>query len=237
MKSFAYTITLFGAIYAVSAAATSTEFVRFTSDERGTPMAHVVVHMENVFPGTSSDLAGFDLDVGYTNYNKTLFEKISSDLSNATSSYECKVAAIISALHGKEFEYGTHPEADEDYHRLSDITHPHALKSRNSPYWTWSDSYVISLPICDNYFNCITGVQCPFYVTIDKAPRSRCETQDGQNCCLSWSSYNVVASFFPTAWTTCYDLRSADNMSCQAHDNDSGEGGDICFSSKNNNCT
>lgn len=98
-------------------------------------MAHVAVSIAQLFPGVPTNLTGFDVDVGYTNYNATLFEEIANDLGNANGSLESKAGAVVSAPYGKEFVSGADSEMDEDYGRLTAVVtvHPNSLQARNSP--------------------------------------------------------------------------------------------------------
>lgn len=60
----------------------------------------------------------------------------------------------------------------------------------------WARRRAIALTTCSALPSCISGATCSFYVTVNKAPRSRCETQGGENCCMSWSDYQLQAGFF-----------------------------------------
>jgi len=241
MKSAVLTFAILSVAASTAAALTDNQFVKFIQDERGTPMAHVSVAMSDLFSDVTSPLSGFDLDVGYTNYNTTLFQKIADDLAaHKNNSLLDKLAAVVSVLYGKEYRQGIDPEMDEDFHRLNSTVHPgnyNSLDTRANAYVTWATSHAINLGTCAAFLSCISGTTCSFFVTIGKAPRSRCESQGGQNCCMSWADYNVQAGFFKVTWTTCYNSRPADNESCEGHDNGSGNGGDVCFSNRSTGCT
>jgi hypothetical protein len=219
-----------------SAATTGNNFVKYTHDERGTPMAHVTIDVAKMFPGAAADLSGFNLDVGYTNYNVTLFDKIAHDLANAHASPATRIAAVVSTLYGKEYRAGVSADYDEDHHRLTVMASSaeHGDLGERDAYAVWSGSNAINLSTCGNYLGCISGATCPFYVAPSQAPRSRCENQSGQNCCLSWANYNVQAFFFAQAWNLCNNGLS---NSCEAHDNGAGGGGDVCFSNRATGCT
>ncbi|KAK6844163.1 hypothetical protein PG995_014273 [Apiospora arundinis] len=226
-------------LVAVTASTANNEYLNFGSDETGSPMVHVTIDADKVFADTPANLTGFSIDTGYTNYNETFFHKLAEDLSTRNGTLETKVGAVVSALYGKEY---TDSEADmhEDYDRLLQMAHPasaQALISRNNPFYTWSKGHLIKLTTCAGFLSCISGTTCTFYVTINKAPRSRCENQGGQNCCMSWANYQVRAGFFQATWTSCYRSRPDDNESCEGHDNGSGNGGDVCFSNRATGCT
>jgi len=215
-------------------------FVLFTKDERGTPMAHISIPMAKLFPDVPYQLSGFDLDVGYTNYNQTLFQRVAESLSNEDLSFNDKIATTVTVLYGKEYHKGADTEMDTDFTRLYEAVHPSYFKqldARSNAYVDWSRKYAINLVTCRAFLSCISGVTCGFYVTIDKAPRSRCESQGGQNCCLSWATYTVKAGFFQVTWTDCYNSRPANVESCEGYDNGSGNGGDVCFSNRATGCT
>lgn len=239
MKFAVLAISLLGVAASASAAATGNDFVSFISDERGTPMAHVAVSMAKLFPTAAiANLTGFDLDVGYTNYNTTLFQKIANDLGNTKGTLESKAGAVVSALYGKEFTFGDDSEMDEDYSRLATVAHPNfSLQARGFPYITWATSNAIKLTTCAGFFSCISGQSCQFYVTVKHAPRSRCESQGGENCCMSWANFDVQAGFFKATWTSCFNRRPHDKESCEGHDNHSGNGGNVCFSNRSKGCT
>jgi hypothetical protein len=116
-------LVVLGAAVVTSAATTGNKFVKLTHDERGTPMAHVTIDASKMFPGAAADLSGFSLDVGYTNYNVTLFDKLAHDLENAHSTPAIKVAAVVSALYGQEYRTGFSAEHDEDHHRSPSVSH------------------------------------------------------------------------------------------------------------------
>jgi hypothetical protein len=237
---FAYiTLAVVGAAAVTSAATTGNKFVKFTHDERGTPMAHVTVDASKMFPGAAADLSGFSLDVGYTNYNVTLFDKLAHDLENAHSTPAIKVAAVVSALYGQEYRTGFSAEHDEDHHRLSVMANPsaHGSLAERQSYVAWASGHAINLVTCAGFLSCISGTTCNFYVTINQAPRSRCENQGGQNCCLSWANYDVKAGFFKATWTTCYNSRPSDTDSCEGYDNGGGNNGDVCYSNRSTGCT
>jgi hypothetical protein len=238
MKAFTAALTLLGVTTVSSAVPTGNDFVRFTHDERGAPMAHVTVDMAKLFPNSTADLSGFNLDVGYTNYNTTLFQQVANDLGNAGASPETKVAAAVSVLHGKEYRKGADDNYDEDFLRLSTMAAPELqgdLAKRQ--YIAWAAGHAINLVTCSAFLSCISGSTCGFYVTVGQAPRSRCESQGGENCCMSWSTYQVKVGFFQQTWTTCYNSRPGNEESCEGYDNGSGQGGDVCFSNRANGCT
>ncbi|KAI1777838.1 hypothetical protein F4818DRAFT_439160 [Hypoxylon cercidicola] len=223
---------------ATSAAVADSDFIIFTADERGTPMAHVTIDAAKLFPDTPADLSGFSIDAGYTNYNETFFHKMADDLV-ASSTLEVKVSAVVSVLHGKEY-LDSDSDMLENYSRLLQMAHPDtakALIARNNPYFTWAKSHVISLTTCAGFLSCVSGSSCHFYVTVNKAPRSRCEVQGGENCCMSWANYDVKAGFFQATWSTCYNSAPDNKESCEGHDNNSGAGGDVCFSDRAKGCT
>ncbi|KAI4859328.1 hypothetical protein F4820DRAFT_174130 [Hypoxylon rubiginosum] len=232
------TSIVLAALGAASAAVADNDFVVFTADERGAPMAHVTIDAALVFPGTPADLSGFSIDAGYTNYNESFFHKVADDLE-ASSTLEAKVVAVVAALHGKEY-LDSDSDMLENYNRLLQMAHPGtaaALIARNNPYFTWAKSHVIALTTCAGFLSCVSGSSCNFYVTVNKAPRSRCENQGGENCCMSWANYDVKAGFFKATWTTCYNSAPDNNESCEGHDNGSGNNGDVCFSDRASGCT
>ncbi|KAK7979664.1 Twin-arginine translocation pathway signal [Apiospora arundinis] len=168
-------------LVAVTASTANNEYLNFGSDETGSPMVHVTIDADKVFADTPANLTGFNIDTGYTNYNETFFHKLAEDLSTRNGTLETKVGAVVSALYGKEYT-DSEAEMHEDYDRLFQMAHPasaQALISRNNPFYTWSKGHLIKLTTCAGFLSCISGTTCTFYVTINKAPRSRCENQGG----------------------------------------------------------
>jgi hypothetical protein len=239
MKSTSFLAVLGSAFAMASAATTGNKFVKYTHDERGTPMAHVTIDAAKLFPGAATDLSGFNVDVGYTNYNVTLFDKVAHDLEDAHASPDAKVAAVVSALYGKEYRTGASADHDEDHHRLAVMANPsaHGALDERDSYVAWAAGHAINLVTCAGFLSCISGASCNFYVTVNQAPRSRCENQGGENCCMSWANYDVKAGFFKATWTTCYSSRPSDTDSCEGYDNGGGNGGDVCFSNRATGCT
>ncbi|KAI0555773.1 hypothetical protein F4679DRAFT_577897 [Xylaria curta] len=235
MKLFSTTVAFLNATSVIMA---DSDFVIFDSDELGSPMAIVTIDAPKVFPDSPANLTGFNIEAGYTNYNETFFHNMANDLSPAAP-LETRVGAVVGALYGKEY-VESEPDMAEDFHRLFQMAHPvtamDLIPSRNA-YWTWSKNNAVSLAVCAGFMSCISGYTCNFYVTINQAPRSRCEVQGGQNCCMTWANYNVKAGFFSITWAQCYNSRPDDNESCEGHDNGSGNGGDVCFSNRADGCT
>jgi hypothetical protein len=237
MKTFTTAVALLTVSTVSSALPTGHDYVRFTQDERGTPMVHVIVDMARLFPSSLADLSGFNLDVGYTNYNTTLFQQVADDFGNTAASPDTKVVAAVSVLHGKEYRKGVDAYQDEDFNRLSALVNPGVYSDLiQRQHFTWATDYAINLVSCSAFLSCISGTTCGFDLTVDSAPRSRCESQGEQNCCISWSTYDVKADFFEYAWITCYYSRPGDVDSCEGHDDGSGQGGDVCFSNRANGC-
>ncbi|KAK8130443.1 hypothetical protein PG999_002823 [Apiospora kogelbergensis] len=130
--------TLAAFLFAVLTSGNS-EFLKFGSDELGSPMVHVTIDAPQVFADTPANLTGFSIDTGYTNYNETFFHKMAADLS-PDSTLEKKVGAVVSALYGKEYT-DSEPNMYEDYDRLFQMAHPATaqdLISRSNPFITWS---------------------------------------------------------------------------------------------------
>ncbi|KAJ7252192.1 hypothetical protein C8J57DRAFT_1665008 [Mycena rebaudengoi] len=79
---------------------------------------------------------------------------------------------------------------------------------------------------------------CGTHALHSSPPRSQCQNQGGQNCCISWSTYKVQAGFFSTTWTTCNQEVNYDgDSSASCEGKSSTQGGDVCLSNRATGCT
>ncbi|TRX94629.1 hypothetical protein FHL15_004401 [Xylaria flabelliformis] len=97
------------------------DFIIFNSDELGSPMAVITIDASKVFLDSPANLSGFNIEAGYTNYNKTVFHNLAKDLSPDIP-LETRVGAVVGALHGKEY-VESEPDMAEDFHRLFQMAH------------------------------------------------------------------------------------------------------------------
>ncbi|KAJ7893559.1 hypothetical protein B0H13DRAFT_2339595 [Mycena leptocephala] len=112
-----------------------------------------------------------------------------------------------------------------------------AVDKRDSQFIV-STSHIVVWHTCAAFFSCVSGATCSFNLQIGQAPRSQCQNQGGQNCCISWSTYNVQAGFFSTTWTTCnQEVNDDGDSSASCEGKSSTQGGDVCLSNRATGCT
>ncbi|KAJ7845668.1 hypothetical protein B0H13DRAFT_2363490 [Mycena leptocephala] len=118
---------------------------------------------------------------------------------------EDKAKTLMSVAFAKPFDPSDKDMVDDMQALLDTVageTTSTAVDKRDSQFIV-STSHIVVWHACAAFFSCVSGATCSFNLQIGQAPRSQCQNQGGQNCCISWSTYNVQAGFFSTTWTTC----------------------------------
>ncbi|KAJ7192362.1 hypothetical protein GGX14DRAFT_480238 [Mycena pura] len=101
-----------------------------------------------------------------------------------------------------------------------------------------SNRHIVLWHTCAAVFSCLSGTSCSFNLTVSKAPRSQCQSQGGQNCCISWSTTTVQVGFFSTTWTACnQEVTDDGDTSASCEGKSTTQGGDVCLSNRATGCT
>ncbi|CEJ79820.1 hypothetical protein VHEMI00037 [[Torrubiella] hemipterigena] len=208
----------------------------------GVILQHAASHY---FPDSkTADLTKWDVFTHYTGYDAETESWLQSlDPSSGKDDRE-KAAILVEAAYAKKFS-----ETDDDmvYDRdhlvaaVKGMSMPrgedHPLDRRYSQYII-SHAHVVVWHACSAFFSCVSGASCQFSIDVGKAPRSKCQNQGGQNCCISWSTYKVQAGFFSRTWTNCdaeVENEHDNSASCEGKSDNSG--GDVCLSNRGSGCT
>ena len=192
------------------------------------------------FPDAIGDLSAFDVDVKYTGYDDATQEWLASlDPASGTTDEE-KARILTEAAYAKPFdENDPDMTADVDAMLATIAGNTTALDRRDGSTFRTSAAHAIVWTSCSAFFACVSGTTCNFSIDVGKAPRSQCQSQGGQNCCISWSSYNVKVGFFSRTWTNCNEeVKDAgiSKASCEGYGG-SAQGGDACLSNRASGCT
>lgn len=195
------------------------------------------------FPHALSDLSKWDVSTHYTGYNRTMESWLQSlDPASGASDRE-KAAILVSAAYAKEFserDVDMVTDRDELIMAIKGQSKPRdvgLLDKRNSQYII-SHAHVVVWHACSAFFSCVSGTSCSFSIDVGKAPRSKCENQGGQNCCISWSTYKVQAGFFSRTWTNCNaEVNNEHDNSASCEGKGDNTGGDVCLSNRGSGCT
>ena len=202
----------------------------------------IITHVaSDHFPHAKGDLSRFDVDVKYVGYDANTQSWLTSLDPASGSSDEEKAKIMTAAAYAKPFD-SNDPDMNEDVNSLlaSIAGNTTGLQKRGDGAWFQvSTDHAVEWAFCANILSCVSGTTCMFGLDIGNAPRSQCSVQGGQNCCISWSNYNVRASFFQSTFTACneeIDEASLSSVSCEGHGG-LVQGGDICLSNRANGCT
>ncbi|KAE8328624.1 hypothetical protein BDV39DRAFT_173698 [Aspergillus sergii] len=201
----------------------------------------IVIHRaSDLFPEFEGDLSPFDVDVEYVGYEAETRAWLAALDPSSGNTDEEKAVFLTEAAYARKFD-ANDPDMVEDVHDLLAALggNSTAIEKRAGSRYTLSSRHAINWSKCAGILSCLSGATCRFNLDIGKAPRSRCESRGGSNCCISWSTYHVRAGFFSTTWTSCNSEVNAEHkssVSCQGHGS-SAQGGDVCLSNRANGCT
>ncbi|KAJ7138931.1 hypothetical protein C8R46DRAFT_1200980 [Mycena filopes] len=201
----------------------------------------VVTHKAaDYFPHAIGDLSAWDVSARFTGYNSSMESWLTSIDPHSAASDEAKAQALMSVAFAKPYD-PTDGDMAADVQALLDTvagkTTSTAVDRRDSTF-TVSLSHIVVWHTCAAFFSCVSGTTCSFNLAIGSAPRSQCQNQGGQNCCISWSTYNVQAGFFSTTWTTCnQEVNDDGDSSASCEGKSTTQGGDVCLSNRATGCT
>ena len=184
------------------------------------------------FPGAKGDLSPFDVDVRYIGYNASTRSWLTGLNPASGTSDEEKAIMMTEAAYAKPFNESD-PDMSKDVKNLLAAVagKPTTLEKRD--YFVVSTSNTVDWAACSTYFACASGTTCALGVNIGHSPRSQCM----KGCCISWSTFNVQASFFSETWTQCnnsVETEGNPTVSCEGYG--TSEGGNVCLSNRANGC-
>ncbi|KAJ7730418.1 hypothetical protein B0H16DRAFT_1773862 [Mycena metata] len=163
----------------------------------------VVTHnAADYFPHAVSDLSPWDISARFTGYNSTMESWLTSLDPHSGATDEDKAKTLISVAFAKPFNPNDKDMANDVQTLLDAVagktTSTLAVVDKRDLTATVSSSHVVVWSACTAFFSCVSGTTCSFNLAIGSAPRSQCQSQGGQNCCISWSTYSVQAGLFST---------------------------------------
>ncbi|KAJ7676742.1 hypothetical protein DFH06DRAFT_1428467 [Mycena polygramma] len=222
-SSFHFAAVIIGLASArIALASPSPALTHVPVNEFATDGGIVVSHKAaDYFPHAVGDLRAWDISTRFTGYNSTMESWLTSIDPHSAATDEDKAIALTSVAFAKPYD-----PTDVDMAR--DVQALKIFSTRNPVRWS----------VCAAFFSCISGTTCTLAIQIGSAPRSQCQSQGGQNCCISWSTYNVRAGFFSTTWTSCNQEVTDDgytSASCEGRS--TSQGGDVCLSNRATGCT
>ncbi|KAJ5128376.1 hypothetical protein N7448_002094 [Penicillium atrosanguineum] len=201
----------------------------------------IITHVaSDFFPNAKGDLSPFDVDVQYVGYDAdTRLWLTALEPGSGTTDKE-KAVLLTEAAYAKKFDESDSDMVEDVSALLAAVAgNTSSLEKRAGSSYSLSARHAINWGKCAAALSCLSGTTCRFNLNIGSAPRSRCESQGGSNCCISWSTYHVRAGFFSTTWTSCNSEVNAEkkaSVSCEGHGS-SAQGGDVCLSGRANGCT
>ncbi|KAJ7028637.1 hypothetical protein C8F04DRAFT_1118758 [Mycena alexandri] len=201
----------------------------------------IVTHKAaDYFPQAVGDLSPWDISTRFTGYNSTMESWLTSLDPHSGATAEDKAQTLISVAFAKPFDHNNKDMASDVQALLDTVagkTPSTAVDKRDSTF-TVSTSHIVLWHTCAAFFACVSGTACSFSLQPGSAPRSQCQSQGGQNCCISWSTYSVQAGFFSTTWTTCnQEVNDDGDSSASCEGKSTTQGGDVCLSNRASGCT
>lgn len=224
-----------------SVVATLMGMSQFVTAQPTTGSSFIVEHYANeLFPHSKGNLSAWDVSVEFIGYNSSMQSWLTSIDPTVGESDEQKAELLLGAAYAKPFDQ-TDMDMVSDRESILAIVDGNTSLLRRQQQTTFrtAATHAVVWGTCSAVMSCITGVTCGFSVDIGKAPRSKCQSQGGQNCCVSWSTYNVKAGFYQRTWTNCNAEVKDEGMtkaSCEGYGSDS-QGGDVCLSNRATGCT
>lgn len=202
----------------------------------------IITHVaSDYFPHAKGDLSPFDVAVEYIGYNASTQSWLTALDPASGASDEAKAIMMTEAAYAKPFNV-LDPDMTEDVAFLLAAVAGNtttALERRSGSTFQTASAHAVKWSTCAGVLSCLSGTTCSFSIDVSKAPRSKCQSQGGQNCCISWSNYNIRAGFFSATWTSCNSEVSAEKISdasCEGYGSSS-QGGDVCLSNRGTGCT
>ncbi|CAG8920872.1 unnamed protein product [Penicillium salamii] len=201
----------------------------------------IVTHKaSDYFPHSKSDLSDFDIDVEFVGYPEATASWLISLDPHTGATDEDKARILTEIMYAKKYDEEDIDMSEEVESLLAHIAGYTDPKVQATRVDFRTDSHnAVRWASCSAYFTCISGTTCNFTLNVRKAPRSRCESRGGQNCCMSWSTYHVRPGFFPWTFSVCDRKIKEQGMAYASCVGMGGgdHGGDVCFSNRARNCT
>ncbi|KAJ7046153.1 hypothetical protein C8F04DRAFT_1322817 [Mycena alexandri] len=182
----------------------------------------VVTHKAaNYFPQAVGDLSPWDISTRFTGYNSTMESWLTSLDPHSGATAEDKAQTLISVAFARPFDPNNEDMASDVQALLDTVagkTTSTAVDKRDSIFTVSTKNIVVWHTLLP--------------------PRSQCQSQGGQNCCISWSTYNVQVGFFSTTWITCnQEVNDDGDSSASCEGKSTTQGGDVCLSNRATGCT
>lgn len=200
----------------------------------------VITHMaSDYFPNAIGDLKKFDVDVEYVGYSADTQSWLTNLDPSSAATDEEKAMRLTEAAYARPYNADDADMVADVQSILAAVAGTEITPVERRSNFKLDGHHTVRWGACASFFSCVTGTTCGFGLTVNKAPRSRCQSQGGVNCCISWSTYNVRVGFFSTTWTACNSEVAAEHktdVSCEGYGSD-GQGGDVCLSDRASGCT
>ncbi|CAG8238278.1 unnamed protein product [Penicillium salamii] len=165
----------------------------------------IVTHKaSDYFPHSKSDLSDFDIDVHFVGYPEATASWLISLDPHTGATDEDKARILTEVMYAKKYnekDIDMSEDVDLLLAHIAGYTETKVLAKRS--WFRTSARHTVKWASCSAFFSCVSGVTCHFKLDVKRAPRSRCESHGGQNCCISWSNNNVRLAFFSATWTSC----------------------------------
>lgn len=207
-----------------------------------TDPSFIVEHYANdLFPHSKGNLSAWDVSVEFVGYNSSIQSWLTSINPTVGESDEHKAEMLLEAAYAKPFDQ-TDMDMILDRESILAIVAGNTTSSldrRAEVTYRTATTHAVAWSVCSGAMSCLAGYSCSLSIDIGKAPRSKCQSQGGQNCCISWSTYSVRAGFFQRTWTNCNQEVRDEGMSkasCEGYGSSS-QGGDVCLSNRGTGCT
>jgi len=203
----------------------------------------IVEHYANdLFPHSKGNLSAWDVTVEFIGYNSSMQSWLTSINPAAGESDEYKAEMLLEVAYAKPFDQ-TDVDMVSDRESILAIvagnTTTSLLKRQHETTFRVATAHAVAWTTCSTVLACLSGTTCTYSLDVGKAPRSKCQSKGGQNCCISWSTYHVRALFFQRTWTNCDQDVHDDGLykaSCEGYGS-STQGGDVCLSNRATGCT
>jgi hypothetical protein len=198
-------------------------------------------YASDLFPHSKGNLSAWDVSVELIGDKSSMRSWLTSIDPTVGDSDEQRAEMLLEAAYAKPFDQDDLDMTSDRESILAIVTGNDipSLGKRAEVTYRTATTHAVAWSVCSGAMSCISGYSCSFSIDVGKAPRSKCQSQGGQNCCVSWSTYNVRAGFFQRTWTNCNQEVHDENMSkasCEGHGSSS-QGGDVCLSNRATGCT
>lgn len=200
----------------------------------------------DAFPKAVGNLSTFDIDVNYIGYNSSVQSWLQSLNPSTASTDDEKARILTEAAYARSFDENDADMAADHAALLAAVDgnmQPaddagFALSKRATNRFVTSAAHAVIWHTCAAAFSCLVGVTCKKSITVNHAPRDECRAVGGQNCCVSWSDYDVKYGFFQRTYSECNSAVNDQHLtkaSCEGYGETAG--GDVCLSNRAKHCT